>query len=324
MPTARIVNSNSRYSSNVAEDLQAHGYEIVSSNPEESSCAAVDMEVVLRECTAEQASAITSGLPSGQDVRVFISPSALAGTVRSVEVYVVQPKLESEQAHATERIVFESMAPVEEKRMPEVPPVEAIRDPSLAVGAHTVPPPFRREAANSEVVPHGMIWQAFSPGESEEAPAEPEVPSISKTQPIELPSRRRNAQLFWNTAALTGAVAVVVLMGLLLAHRVSPLPRTSTPVSSSSQQSLPFQAPKRPAAQNAVPQQEAMASPASNPAQGISRASMQTPISKANKPSPSRTRLADEGGIAKDTVVNVGHRTAQPRQSRVTHISDLN
>jgi hypothetical protein len=210
MPLARIISRNLEHSDELARDLQSRGFQVETSAPGESLKGTVDLEITLNECAAEEAARLASEVQSEKDMRVFVSPRALAGKIRSIEMFVLSPKpaaafvAEPKVAAAPEVQPEVQLAEVQteaqpERREPDVrelvrgitekvvimpvaasPDVPSISAPVTAIGLETNPavveagsivaesgppenqPVLLEEPAESEVVPHGMIWQAVA------------------------------------------------------------------------------------------------------------------------------------------------------------------
>ena len=81
MPQARIVARSAEESQEVASQLRARGFEIVSAQPGIVSNDAVDLEVRVEECAPEEALLRAGALSEFDDRCVFIATGAIAGVL---------------------------------------------------------------------------------------------------------------------------------------------------------------------------------------------------------------------------------------------------
>jgi hypothetical protein len=91
MPLARIISTSAKYSDGLADDLRSRGFQVLTSAPGESISESADLEITLNECLADDARAAAHAAES-KDMRVFLTPQAFAGNIRSIEMFVLTPK----------------------------------------------------------------------------------------------------------------------------------------------------------------------------------------------------------------------------------------
>jgi hypothetical protein len=91
MPLARIISTSAKYSDGLADDLRSRGFQVLTSAPGESISQSADLEITLNECLADDARA-TAQVAESKDMRVFLTPQAFAGNIRSIEMFVLTPK----------------------------------------------------------------------------------------------------------------------------------------------------------------------------------------------------------------------------------------
>jgi hypothetical protein len=189
------------------------------------------------------------------------------------------------------------------------------------------------------------IWQVA--GEDEQAP-----PSAVETQPTQSPiltediaalhslgtrflaAARVNRillddRLFTRIATLTAAMAILLLLVGLRAHRLSPLPAGILHGSSQAVQPAPFQRPA--AAPIPTTASEVVPAEATEPGTPhVTAASAHTRVLRPSKPAPASSHPSashDDGFIARDTVVRY-HQGPSPRQiaktqSGIKYYTDL-
>jgi hypothetical protein len=91
MPLARIISTSAKYSVGLADDLRSRGFQVLTSAPGENVSGSADLEITLNECLAEEARAAADSVET-KDMRVFLTPQAFAGKIRSIEMFVLTPK----------------------------------------------------------------------------------------------------------------------------------------------------------------------------------------------------------------------------------------
>ncbi len=92
MPLARIITTSARYSDGLADDLRSRGFQVLTSAPGDSVSESADLEITLNECLPEDARAAATDSPVTKDMRVFVTPQAFAGNIRSIEMFVLTPQ----------------------------------------------------------------------------------------------------------------------------------------------------------------------------------------------------------------------------------------
>jgi hypothetical protein len=126
MPLARIISTSAKYSDGLADDLRSRGFQVLTSAPGDNISESADLEITLNECLADEARAASDTVET-KDMRVFLTPQAFAGNIRSIEMFVLTPKRVSLPEPASEMPVvalasltsttlgkmFELAAPVE-------------------------------------------------------------------------------------------------------------------------------------------------------------------------------------------------------------------
>ena len=91
MPLARIIATSAKYSDGLADDLRSRGFQVLTSAPGENVSESADLEITLNECLADEAR-VAGDTAGGKDMRVFLTPQAFAGNIRSIEMFVLTPK----------------------------------------------------------------------------------------------------------------------------------------------------------------------------------------------------------------------------------------
>jgi hypothetical protein len=91
MPLARIISSSAKYSNGLADDLRSRGFQVLTSAPGDNVSGSADLEITLNECLAEEARGAADSVET-KDMRVFLTPQAFAGNIRSIEMFVLTPK----------------------------------------------------------------------------------------------------------------------------------------------------------------------------------------------------------------------------------------
>jgi hypothetical protein len=92
MPLARIISTSAKYSDGLADDLRSRGFQVLTSAPGDTISEFADLEITLNECLADEARAASSTAET-KDMRVFLTPQAFAGNIRSIEMFVLTPKM---------------------------------------------------------------------------------------------------------------------------------------------------------------------------------------------------------------------------------------
>src|ERR1700690_1820209 len=86
MPLARIITTSTKYSDGLADDLRSRGFQVLTSAPGDSVSESADLEITLNECLPEEARGVAADAPVTKDMRVFVTPQAFAGHIRSIEM----------------------------------------------------------------------------------------------------------------------------------------------------------------------------------------------------------------------------------------------
>jgi hypothetical protein len=138
-------------------------------------------------------------------------------------------------------------------------------------------------------------------------------------------------RVFTRIAACSTAVAILVLMVGLIAHRFSPLPSRILHRSSQGAQPAPFQRPA--AARNPMTASEVVPADATEPAApGVIPASAHSRVRRSSKPASGRSHKRSSGDsdlVAKDTVVRFNQRRSQSlpqtakKQPGIKYYTDL-
>ena len=141
MPLARIITTSAKYSNGLADDLRSRGFQVLTSAPGDSISESADLEITLKECLADEARG-ASDTAGSKDMRVFLTPQAFAGKIRSIEMFVLTPK----------RVAVEKS----ELALPLAPRLEPVREPGLEPGTEQSSPLTTRLefAAPAEVAFH--------------------------------------------------------------------------------------------------------------------------------------------------------------------------
>lgn len=92
MPLARIITTSTKYSDGLADDLRSRGFQVLTSVPGENVSGSADLEITLNECLPEEATATAADTGVTTDMRVFVTPRAFAGNIRSIEMFVLTSK----------------------------------------------------------------------------------------------------------------------------------------------------------------------------------------------------------------------------------------
>ncbi len=196
MPLARVITGIEQYSTELALELQKQGFEVQTSSARDASSTAPDLEITLNRCAPESAGIVIGSSASTRDMCVFVTPQAMAGVIRSIDIFVLTSQTADEvhpevpaavlmpevfgsqiAAHTlTSKVVpidgitSQAAAPaaISLQSLHESPELSRISsDPPVAA---LVPPLIAREQQEeSSLVPHGMIWQASGSEPSEEA-----------------------------------------------------------------------------------------------------------------------------------------------------------
>ena len=201
MPLAHVITGIKKYSAELALELRKQGFEVQTSSSSEAGSATPDLEITLNRCAPEAAASAIGVSASTRDMCVFVTPQAMAGHIRSIDIFVLTSQTSDEvyselpsgvpmsENHDNEILADSALEPVVGEvvaidGMPSVlqaaeveeAPLSKVADADvLAVSAPLGPvaPPAaaslaraKHEPASKEepdLVPHGMIWRASNP-----------------------------------------------------------------------------------------------------------------------------------------------------------------
>ncbi|MDP9160222.1 MAG: hypothetical protein M3O09_08325 [Acidobacteriota bacterium] len=196
MPLARVITGIEQYSAELTLQLQKQGFEVQTSSARDVGSKAPDLEITLNRCAPEAAGSLIGSSASTGDMCVFVTPQAMAGIIRSIDIFVLTSQTADEvhpevpaavlmpevfgsriAAHtSTSKVVpidggiTSEMAPlaISPQSLQESPKLSSVPSGPPA----TAPLPLfvaQEQREDSSLVPHGMIWQASGSESSEEA-----------------------------------------------------------------------------------------------------------------------------------------------------------
>ena len=180
MPLARIITTSAKYSDGLADDLRFRGFQVLTSAPGDNISESADLEITLNECLAEEARA-ASDTAETKDMRVFLTPQAFAGKIRSIEMFVLTPK-----RVPTQKIEMET--PGEASTNLTVDPVGKMLEFALpadivSTGMSAVIEPIEHRSEATTVEPIENSW------DTHEESDEPGFASVEEIAPVtETPS----------------------------------------------------------------------------------------------------------------------------------------
>jgi hypothetical protein len=220
MALARIITDLTKYSDSLAHDLRAKGFEVQTFAPGSSTSESVDLELNLKECSSEELAQLTADRLDKRHMCVFLPSEAMSGELRSIDLFVLKAE-SAEQEHGVpipEVITDEEQIPAALSDLLNTTPtyqaVPVVETPAyqaaparekaglLASLSHArqyivsryviaVSSLSKIRAAHSrsataddaaeELVPHGLVGQAFS-----------DIPESNVTPPAEDMSAFRN------------------------------------------------------------------------------------------------------------------------------------
>jgi hypothetical protein len=90
MALARIITNLTKYSDSLAHDLRAKGFEVQTFAPGSSTSESVDLELNLKECSSGELAQLTADRLDKRHMCVFLPPEAMAGEVRSIDLFVLK------------------------------------------------------------------------------------------------------------------------------------------------------------------------------------------------------------------------------------------
>ena len=190
MRLAKVISGLDQYSGELTLELLKQGFEVQTSSTGETGSVAADLEITLNQCSPEAASSLIGNSPSTRDMCVFVTPRAMAGQIRSIGIYVLTPagnpekeKLQGESANdpadlskapeSAKVIPFESASSLGATTLEP----ELLSDQNPVVPSQTPQHAGQRDE-ESELVPHGMIWQASNQGDPASTDFKPGDPAV--------------------------------------------------------------------------------------------------------------------------------------------------
>jgi hypothetical protein len=98
MPLARITTPLPEYFERLAQDLRARGFDVETASPGQFLRTSADLEITIKQCAPEDAARLAGDASESKDMCVLIAPGAKEGGIRSIEMIVLQPRVEAVQA----------------------------------------------------------------------------------------------------------------------------------------------------------------------------------------------------------------------------------
>jgi len=176
MALVRILSDDAQYREKLKHDLQARGFEVEAATDAEGGEDA-QPQISISECSFEDLPALAASLQQGTgaagevstDAIALLVPQILSGNTRSLKAFVVRSKPQPDltpEAQATPQSVPNELRDQGDATLPAATsvPLQAAAPPAKEVAAM---PKFKahfrkRKEEESELVPHGLIWQAIS------------------------------------------------------------------------------------------------------------------------------------------------------------------
>ena len=93
MPLARITTPLPEYFERLAQDLRARGFDVETASPGQFFPATADLEITVKQCAPEDAAKVAAS--SNKDMLVMVAPGAKDSGIRSIEMILLQPRVES-------------------------------------------------------------------------------------------------------------------------------------------------------------------------------------------------------------------------------------
>jgi hypothetical protein len=94
MARARIVTPLIEYSDNLANGLRESGFEVIDGTaPEALQTESADLELTVNECALEDVEALTADRVGKRGMCVFLTSPQVAGSFRSIDLFVLKPRL---------------------------------------------------------------------------------------------------------------------------------------------------------------------------------------------------------------------------------------
>jgi len=194
------------------------------------------LEITLNECLPEEARAAAADAPGTKDMRVFVTPQAFAGNIRSIEMFVLTPKRGAVQKPEIEEPVESpiSATPVSIGNLLEfASPAEVlahdVSDSTDASSRDTSSVDISRDIDATEVtVPSGSL----------EEPVQPAIGSVQAIPPV-LRTPHSNSQSVIGHAVLTSRQPAVPTWPNIAEMKLFPAGLSPWPVRPAE---VPFQA----------------------------------------------------------------------------------
>lgn len=192
MRLARVITGLDQYSGELTLELLKQGFEVQTSSTSETSSVTPDLEITLNQCAPDAAGTLIGDSPGTRDMCVFVTPQAMAGHIRSIDIFVLTPK-EKPQGEITV-IPGEISKPAEAKVLPfenvssRGPTTGTLQsEPAEIKVVSPAPVPISSERTDDfDLVPRGMIWQASNEEElSSQVSDPPEAHSVLHFMPQE-------------------------------------------------------------------------------------------------------------------------------------------
>jgi hypothetical protein len=345
MPVARIVGCSS-YASELANQLRQRGFEVTFDS---DAARAIDLEIKLDECSAEEAVNRAITFADGQDISLLIAPGILDTPNPIREMQSGSEADESGQSLTLPPVEHHSDDLAEPKDL--ALPLAAMTTADDAAGACAPDTRFSAAVPPAEANGTGQIEAELStarldgPEELSDWPIwqiaeEPtqEVQSPEELSPADDPrwfARLRSVcsdiavapgmkwlsdeRVFNRVAAAAAAIGIAALLLGTLAHRFSPLPARVVQGSSQATQPAPFNHAAVRAGTAAASILQAGVGTASTPAPFAGapgrRSALAVPGGRAAR---ARRSVADDDYIAANTVVRYNRRASVRQQSGST------
>lgn len=355
MPVVRIVGSVPESIGDLPQQLRDRGFDVETVS-DAANCAPGTLEISLEECSTEEALSRALALAQGNDLAILVSPGAI------VPALPVLDSTEEQIPPATAEVpvsVQDSMPPAAESIEPPahaqlagaepafLPVMEQQDEPAPLPDTDWMQPePVTALASNADEGSDWPIWQVAREDEQVPRPAvplpRPESPILTEHVAALHGLRRRflaaarvnrilpDDRLFTRIAVSSAALAILLLVLGVAAHRFRPVPSRVLHGSSEAMQPAPFQ---RPATVSApITASAVVSADTAEPAPGVTPASAHLRVRGSSQLASGRSRTkasADAGFVAKDTVVHFNPLRSQPlsqtakQQPGVKYYTDL-
>jgi hypothetical protein len=344
MPVARIVGC-SYYAGELANQLRQRGFEVTFDS---DAATAIDLEIRLDECSAEEAVDRAITFADGQDISVLIAPGILdtPNPIREMQSgseadefgeSLTSPPVEHHSDDLAEpkdlAIPLAAMTTADDAAGACAPDTlfSAAVPPAEANGSGQIEPELSTASLDGpEELSDWPIWQiadeptqeAQSPGKL--SPADhprwfARLRSICSDIAV-APGMRwlSDERVFNRVAAAAVAIGVAALLLGALAHRFSPLPAAVVQGSSQATQPVPFNHAAVRAGTAAASILQAGVGTASTPAPFASAPGRPSAVPGGRAARAARHSAADDDYIAANTVVRYNRRASIRQQSGST------